>query len=112
MHDLAQQVLSQWPLDGAIVTLAARRENTVWRLSHKGRDFALRLHRSGYRTEAELRSELLWMQALVQGGFPVPEPVPLSDGDLIARCQGQVFSLLTWVPGRPLGQDRHLPRHR
>ena len=100
---LAHQAAALWGLDPARVSLAARRENIVYRADGRGQSFALRLHRPGYRTEAELRSELQWMGALAAGGMAVPQPVPMPDGRLIAMLGDTPVDLLTWLPGRPLG---------
>lgn len=98
-----QQALALWEMPDATARLAAHRENTVWRVSHAGRDLALRFHRAGYRTAAELTSELRWMAYLAGGGLTVPAPVAMPDGGLIGAVAGQNVSLLTWLPGRPIG---------
>jgi Ser/Thr protein kinase RdoA (MazF antagonist) len=98
-----QHALTCWGLDRAQAALAARRENTVWRVEHDGAAYALRFHRPGYRTKQDLRSELDWMMYLARGGVRVPEPIPTTDGDLIATVGGHHVSLLTWLEGRPIG---------
>lgn len=103
MSDAVQDALALWGWQGAVATLAARRENAVWRVSRDGRDYALRFHRPGYRSGAELVSELHWMQHLARGGLNVPDPVPTPGGDLICTAGGQHISVLTWLPGRQIG---------
>lgn len=92
-----------WGFDPDGVTLAARRENAVYRVTDPRGQFALRLHRPGYRSEAELRSELQWMAALAAGGMAVPRPIPLPDGGLTAEVDGKLVDVLTWLPGQMLG---------
>lgn len=97
------QALTLWGMPQAQAELAARRENTVWHVTHRGRAFALRVHRPGYRTGAELNSELQWMAALAEGGLSVPAPVAQPDGTLIGRVGAHHVSLLEWMDGRPIG---------
>lgn len=96
-------VLALWDMPGAVATPFARRENEVWRVVHDGAAYALRFHRPGYRTGAELRSELDWMSALADAGLPVPRPVPLVDGQMTGQAGDRRVSLLTWLPGGPIG---------
>lgn len=98
-----KQALALWHMRAAPCELAAQRENTVWRVTHDGRDLALRLHRDGYRSVEQLVSELQWMQHLAQNGLTVPAPVPLPDGALIGQVENRHYSLLTWLPGQPIG---------
>ncbi|MCU9838113.1 phosphotransferase [Ruegeria sp. WL0004] len=98
------RALQFWGLERAGFTLAARRENEVWQVSDGVRRLALRFHRQGYRTEAELRSELVWMEMLGQAGLVVPQPLRLPDGSLLGQIEGRHVSLLTWLDGRPLGK--------
>lgn len=102
-QDVIRQALSLWGMQDATAELAAQRENTVWRVRHGGADFALRFHRPMYRTTNELTSELLWMQHLAQNGLTVPRPIPMPDGTLITKIGDHHISLLTWLPGQPIG---------
>lgn len=95
--------LALWAMSDGVATLAAHRENTVWRVDHCGRAYALRFHRPGYRTAAQLESELCWMQALAAGGLSVPRPVARPDGGLTGQVGKHHVSLLDWMPGRPVG---------
>ncbi|PWE31842.1 homoserine kinase [Pararhodobacter marinus] len=96
-------MLARWGLDGAATQLVAQRENKVWRVEQGGRVVALRLHRPGYRTQAELASELDWLQALHEGGLGVPRPVPGLDGAMLQPLENGYASVLNWLPGRPMG---------
>ena len=53
MIDAAEKALAPWGFQDAVCTLAAARENHVYQVQLDGRSFALRLHRPGYRTDAE-----------------------------------------------------------
>ncbi len=99
----ARSAARLWGFDPDGVTLAARRENAVYKVADPRGPFALRLHRAGYRSEAELLSELQWMAALAEGGMAVPRPVPLPDGRLATDVDGKLVDVLTWLPGQMLG---------
>lgn len=101
----ARTAAALWGLDPARVTLVAARENAVFRAEGAGGPFALRLHRPGYRTEAELTSELEWMAALAAGGLTVPRPIPSRAGRLVEPVGGHAVDLLTWMPGRMVGKQ-------
>jgi Ser/Thr protein kinase RdoA (MazF antagonist) len=97
--------LARWPLEVASCVLAAERENIVYRVQDaEGRAFALRIHRAGYRSAAEIQSELLWMAELEKNGVSVPKPLASRAGGYIENCDGILVSILTWLPGRHLGE--------
>ena len=64
MNAVVDQALALWGFNGAKFKLIAARENAVYKISTDTVTYALRLHRQGYRTDAELRSELQWMHAV------------------------------------------------
>lgn len=102
------QALALWGMQAAKARLVAQRENSVWRVDDQGAAFALRFHRPGYRSKAELNSELQWMAHLAEGGVLLPCPIPLPDGPLIAEVSGHHVSVLTWLDGRPIGASGNL----
>ncbi|MBR9843801.1 MAG: phosphotransferase, partial [Rhodobacteraceae bacterium] len=67
---------------------------------------ALRLHRPGYQSDAAIRSELWWAEALVAAGMDVPVPVRTKAGDVIADVAqaGRKASIVTWMDGAPMGE--------
>lgn len=96
--------LALWGLAGARTRLIATRENQVHRVDHGGRSYALRLHRPGYRTDAELWSELQWMNAAAEGGLHVPAPVASASGGFLHVAEGFQIDVLTWLSGAPVGK--------
>ena len=56
--------LREWGIADASLDLIKHRENAVFRMTAGDRIGALRIHRHGYHTDAELASEIQWMQAL------------------------------------------------
>lgn len=56
-------------------------ENATFLAEQPGRRLVLRVYRPGYHTEAEIRSELAWIEALRADGIvETPRPVPTTDG--------------------------------
>lgn len=104
MTAVVEQALALWGMEGADWRLIAERENRVYRVDHAGRAYALRLHRPGYCSEAELRSELQWMAAAEAGGLHVPSPVPSSEGALLHMIEGIAVDVLVWLDGQPVGK--------
>ena len=106
MNDaIIAKALALWGLEGAEVSLIAARENAVYRVRFEGARFALRLHRAGYRNEAELHSELAWVDMLSKGGLPLPRPVAAKDGNFCHLVDGIVVDILTWLAGKPMGTN-------
>jgi len=95
---------SHWALGDAAVKLIATRENHVFRVDTATGAAALRLHRVGYRSVAEINSELLWMEMLAKNGLTVPSPIPAVDGSFLHNVDGVIVSLLSWVGGTPLSK--------
>ena len=102
--DVATRALPLWGLEGADLHLVAQRENAVFKVSHKGMQYALRLHRPGYQTPAAMASELAWMDSLAQTGVQVPAPIANQQSGLLVEREGFHIDLLTWLYGRPMGQ--------
>lgn len=98
----ASKALSLWELDGAEVTLIAARENTVYRVDHAGRPFAMRLHRQGYRTDDQLTAELDWMAWVAQSGLTVPAPKASIDSSFLQVIDGVQIDVLSWLAGDTL----------
>ncbi|MGI9356704.1 MAG: phosphotransferase enzyme family protein [Rhizobiaceae bacterium] len=106
MNDkVVQEALALWRMDGAKTTLAANRENAVYQAEIKGKKFAIRLHRTGYRTRDELTSELDWMAELSKNGLLVPIPVEAKDGAFCHLINGIHVDVLTWLKGEPMGRE-------
>ena len=101
-NQIIAKALRQWGFDNAHVQLAAARENTVYAVDHDQKRFALRLHRIGYRDEAELASELLWMDALGKAGMNLPQPLPSTVHKFSHIIDGVFVDMLTWLDGRPM----------
>ncbi|MDX1403412.1 MAG: phosphotransferase [Woeseiaceae bacterium] len=105
----AQQALTNWNIVDAKLALIKYRENAVFSVEHDGPRRAIRLHRYGYHTDDELRSELQWMQALDDAGITVPGIVPTVAGELFVTHEAEGLpgpiqvDLFEWIDGEQLG---------
>ena len=116
---LARGALDGYGLSGARVSPLLHGRNAVFRVESfetqaqrpgtagRAQRYMLRVHGPGTGEAAEIRSELLWLQALRRDtDLSVPEPVPTLEGDLVceARAPGVPEArrcvLLRWVEGR------------
>ena len=107
---LGRRALAEWGIDPAGLDLLKYRENAVFRaVTRDGRRYALRIHRAGYHSDAELLSELEWMRALARDGFDVPTLVPTRSGALFtvtadpAVPEPRQVDLFEWIEGVQLG---------
>ncbi|KQR94021.1 MAG: phosphotransferase [Microbacterium ginsengisoli] len=110
MGGLVSAALEAWGIEAsAPVTFIKHRENVVYRVdSARLGALALRFHRVGYHSDAELASELGWVRTLERAGVRVPEVVPDRDGRLWAPIRvgshQRNTSVQRWIDGAgPLG---------
>ncbi len=106
MSDPVAPALALWGFDGAACEFVAGRENRVYAVRSPEGHFALRLRRPGYRSAAELLSELHWLDAMHRAGLSVPRPRPALSGALLETVQGQHVDMVGWLSGRAMGQGR------
>lgn len=101
--------LQHWNMTDCELHLIKYRENAVFRVDSGAKRRALRMHRHGYHSDDELRSELQWMRALGEVGIVVPTVVPAASGELFishtaAGLPGTIqIDLFEWIDGRQLG---------
>jgi len=111
LGQLARNALSEWHLESAALDLLKYRENAVFKVADggSGERFVLRVHRAGYRSDAELRSELQWTAALIAAGIEAPAAVPTATGALFVTVghaavpEPRQCDLLRWVEGTIIG---------
>lgn len=95
----------------AVVDFVKHRENHVYRVRTPDWDRSLRMHRVGYRTDEELRSETASMAAFRAGGIAVPTPIAAAGGDhvvtvLDATGLRRQATMQEWIAdGRMLGDS-------
>ncbi len=113
---LARAALTSYDLDsGSTVDLINVSENWTFRVQEPagGRAFALRVHRPGYHTAAEIGSELDWIDALREDGIvDAAHAVPGVDGARVCQVQTPALGernvvLFEWLSGDMPDPDAH-----
>jgi Ser/Thr protein kinase RdoA (MazF antagonist) len=110
MQALALIALRDWDLEVANLAPIMVRENAVFRIDlADGSRAVLRVHRSGYHSDAELDSEFVWMRALEAAGIAVPRVIRSRHGrdfEVIAAPAingARQIDVFEWIDGRQLG---------
>lgn len=107
MQQAIAATLPQWGLSPrATATLLNISENATWRLDDPDRPepLILRVHRAGYHTEPEIRSELAWIAALRTSGSVSTAAIhPTTTGDPVA-----ILHSPTGLPARHAVAFRYL----
>ncbi len=103
MKKLVERAARFWGLEGGQIELAAARENQVYKVTDGAKTYALRLHRSGYRSDREIGSELQMMAVVADAGLAVPTPVKSAQGEFLHTVDGVQADVLTWLAGDPMG---------
>ena len=92
--------------DDPALSFVRHGENTTYRVDGARGAWALRVHRPGYRSADEVRSEVAWMEALQTAGIRTPTAVRTVQGDVVAELATdagpRLVSAMTWEPGEPL----------
>lgn len=103
------EALRRWDISDARLKLIKHRENAVFKVEKNGFRAALRMHRHGYHSDDELRSELQWMQALSEADVKVPEIIPTTSGEMFVDHSADDLpgtlqvDLFDWIDGEQLG---------
>lgn len=110
----AEDALEYWQLDIESLDFVVARENAVFKVTcDNGVAFALRIHRQGYHSLAELESEHEWTTALNTAGIDTPRPVPTRAGTAYATVpfgtsgDTRQVGLIEWIDGVPLEAALH-----
>jgi Ser/Thr protein kinase RdoA (MazF antagonist) len=114
MHQFALAALGHWEGSFSDVKLVKFRENAVFSARRSdGVRVALRVHRHGYHTDAELRSELYWMKSLADAGIGAPPIIPAANGEIFMTVKApgvpepRQVDMLAWVGGEPVGTSEN-----
>lgn len=100
----AQQAAAAWGVTDT-PRLIRNRENAVFSIMTPQGRGALRLHRCGYQSDAAIRSELWWCEALARAGAPVPQALRTREGGLLHRLpDGRRASVIGWIDGDVMGE--------
>jgi Ser/Thr protein kinase RdoA (MazF antagonist) len=91
LQNMVARGLPYWALSPeTAITLLNLSENATFALSDPvaGRDLVLRVHRIGYSSAEEIRSELAWINALRRdGAIETASPMPGSNGELLQTLE-------------------------
>lgn len=111
--ELARAALPAWGLQAdSSIELLAERENTVFVvMTGDGKRFVLRVHRAGYHSDAQLRSQVAWARSLQREGVVhTADVIDTTDGEPFtvtshpAVPEERQVSLLRWVEGTRLSE--------
>ncbi|HYP41012.1 MAG TPA: phosphotransferase [Chloroflexia bacterium] len=114
LRRMAEKALLDYGINGARLNLLDHFNNTTFRVdAPSGERYVMRIHHTSPsqaypgRTEVEVRSEMMWLDALRRDtGLGVPEPVRATGGAFltIAQVDGvpepRMCVLLKWLDGR------------
>jgi Ser/Thr protein kinase RdoA (MazF antagonist) len=108
---LALEALKAYELEVERVSLLGSFTNTLFRVrTSEGKSYVLRVCAPGWRTDTDLVSEVLWLQALDrETDLGAPVPLLARDGRALvtASVPGLIpcrCMLMSWIPGTPLGK--------
>lgn len=104
---VAVAALTHFPVEAEKIELVAHSENITFRVSirNSGCDYVLRLHRPGYNSFEELKSERIWTMALGEAGISVPDALLTNQGqhfelvDIPAVGEQRYAGMTTWAEG-------------
>ncbi len=108
----ALAALASYGIGVTDVRLLAAATNTLFRVrTTAGNRYVLRCCSPGWRTDTDLRSEAMWLEALARDtDIGAPLPVRTLDGDAFQRIAVEGVptpvrcTLMSWIPGVPLGR--------
>jgi Ser/Thr protein kinase RdoA (MazF antagonist) len=108
MQALAGSALARWDLTVTGLSPIKVRENAVFRIDLAGGGRAvLRVHRSGYHSDAALESEFAWLRALEAAAIRVPRVIRSRQGrdfEIVDGAGGsRQIDVFEWIEGRQLG---------
>ena len=105
----AERAVAHFPVEPVSVEFVAARENAVFRVTDRsGVTRALRIHRPGYHSLAELESEIEWTTALRGAGVATPAPISTVHGEWYASVPygaaggSRYVGMMEWIDGEGL----------
>ncbi len=108
----ALEALKAFPIQPHDIQPVCHSENVTFRIVPRNGQthYALRLHRPGYNSLAELNSERQWTHALKVAGLAVPESLTTIEGhhfhlvDIHGTGEQRLAGMTTWLNGMPLNE--------
>ena len=86
--------------------------NTSFRVQQDSRQWYLRVYNPGRHDRSAIESELLFLEALTEGGFPAPRPLRRRSGGMLweaspSAAAGAIrVSVCSWLAGETVQHDR------
>lgn len=118
LRRLAENAIAQFGIGDYRLRLIKHLVNTTFVLTCEQGKFLLRVHRVPEHTVERIGSELAWLDALSRGSeIVVQTPLTTPDGRMVVMAEADgvptalPVTILTWVDGRVLPQDRRSLRH-
>ena len=110
LRPLVINALDQYDFDVSEIQLVGLFTNAIFRLrTNNGQFYIMRVCAPGWRTETDLISELMWLQALRKDtDIRVPDPKPTREGDLFVESSAigvpetRRCVVMSWLPGSQL----------
>jgi Ser/Thr protein kinase RdoA (MazF antagonist) len=117
---LAQTALGSYDLDIRRIRLINNMSNCTFRIdTTDARSFALRINLPGRRSVEEIRSELLWQEAVcLETDVAAPLPLRTSEGDLVVSAgasgvpERRLCNVSTWVRGGLFSRSKNADSFR
>ncbi len=113
----AEAVMSQFGLDAAQITPLLYTHNAVFAVQAGEQKYTLRLSRPGSRSDAGLRSELAWLEAISrETKLCVPRPLRTQSGEHLALTKVEGLdeplrcTLLGWIEGAFIPPEQITPQ--
>lgn len=108
LRKIAEAALARYDIPDAQISFLQEADNLLYRVASPAQgQFLLRVHELTRHTEPEIRSELLWLDALRrEANLPVPEPILTQDGSPLCEVSSDGVPeprrcvLLRWIPGQ------------
>ncbi len=112
LKTLALHALEHYPLDVVDLRLVGTFTNTLFRVrTVGGQSYVIRVCTPGWRTETDLRSEAMWLEALGrEADIGAPVPLPARDGSYLVTAHAEGVPeprhclVMSWLPGVLLGK--------
>ena len=110
--ELVRRALPLWNIDSkSPLELLKLRENGVYRVFDQAaeQNYVVRVHRAGYHTDAELRSEWQWITSLMEYGILTPVVRYSNNGRMfeVVETPGvpepRQVDIVDWIDGKQLG---------
>ena len=118
LRRLTQNALGKFGFKQYNLKLLQHLDNTTFKLECETGQYLVRVHRVQAHMPHRIESELAWLKALSRDtNIPVQEPHCSSDGKMVviaeASCVPEPYpiTVLSWLNGRILRQERRSPRH-